>query len=320
MRRVRALVYGIGLAGLVAVLTPVWFVHLAVSRLRAPRRPVAPVAVPRVDASTVSLAEVMSTGTPVILEGLVGELGLDGAATPDALRALAADHRVTMRLFDAARPYFLYSGGYDTVELSRRDIGVDELLDTMFDTGVDDGAVVYQLFGTSSLGGEIGDVLARFDDAVRPRVERATEPRFSGVWIGSPGAVTPLHHDAWPGLLFQTHGRKRLAMYPPGERAQLSFCSPLRGAGRWTDLPGRSADATPDRFPRFHRARRHEGELGPGDVLFIPAYWAHEMEAETANISVPFRFAATPSTYLDPGFLRPASELLRKQVRVLAGR
>ena len=62
------------------------------------------------------------------------------------------------------------------------------------------------------------------------------------------------------------------------------------------------------------------GTLTPGDVLHIPAFWAHEMEAETANISMPFRFAGTPSTYLNPGFLRPASELLRKQVKTLSAR
>jgi len=35
---------------------------------------------------------------------------------------------------------------------------------------------------------------------------------------------------------------------------------------------------------------------------------------------VPFRFAGTAATYLNPGFLRPASELLRKQLQTVGGR
>jgi hypothetical protein len=126
--------------------------------------------------------------------------------------------------------------------------------------------------------------------------------------------TTPLHHDAWPGLLFQTHGRKRIAMYSPRDRTNLYFRSPLRGAGRWSQLPGRSAEADPAVFPRLTRATRWDGELQPGDALFIPPYWAHEMEAVEANISVPFRFATPWRGFVDPGFLRPASEILRRRL------
>lgn len=320
MKRLRALVYGVGLAGLVALLTPIWFVHHWGTRLIGLRRRGETVDIERIDARTASLDEVMAAGRPVILEGLVGELGLSDVATPNALRDLAGEHRVNVTEFDAQRPYFLYSGGYDTIALDRRPMAVRELLDTMFDDGVADGSVVYQLFGINSLDGAAAGVLDRVDRAVTSRVALATEPRFSGIWIGSPGAVTPLHHDAWPGLLFQTHGTKRVAMYAPNDRTHLSFRSPLRGAGRWSDLPGRSGDAALDEFPHLAHARRFAGTLTPGDVLHIPPFWAHEMEAETANISMPFRFAGTPTTYLNPGFLRPASEMLRKQIRAVSAR
>ncbi len=320
MKRLRALVYGIGLTGLVAVLTPIWFAHHLITRVAGARRSAQTIEIDRVDATTVSLEDVMSAGRPVILEGLVAEMGLEGVATPDALREIAGDHRVNVTEFDATRPYFLYSGGYDTVPLDRRPMAVRELLDTMFDDGVADGTVVYQLFGVNSLDGEAARILDQVDEAVKARVDRATEPRFSGIWIGSPGAVTPLHHDAWPGLLFQTHGTKRVALYAPSDRTHLAFRTPLRGEGRWSELPGRSGDASVDEFPGIAHAHRFVGSLTPGDVLHIPAFWAHEMEADTANISMPFRFAGTTATYFNPGFLRPASELLRKQAKVLTSR
>lgn len=320
VRRLQALVYGLGLAGLVAVLTPIWLAHHLATRVAAVRRRGETAVIERRDARTASLDEVMNAGKPIILEGFVDELGLTDVATPDALRELAGDHRIHVTEFDGERPYFLYSGGYDTIVRDKRSMAVRELLDTMFDVGVPEGSVVYQLFGINSLDGEAARVLGQVDRAVSSRVDLATEPRFSGIWIGSPGAVTPLHHDAWPGLLFQTHGTKRVAMYAPSDRTHLSFRSPLRGEGRWSNLPGRSADASVSEFPHLAHARRFVATLRPGDVLHIPAFWAHEMEAETANISMPFRFAGTPATYLNPGFLRPASEMLRKQVRTLSAR
>ncbi len=320
MRRLRALVYGIGLAGLVAVLTPIWLAHHLATRVAGARRSAKTIEIDRVDASTTSLEEVMRARRPVIIEGLVAEMGLSDIATPDALRELAGDHEVKVTEFDAVRPYFLYSGGYDTVPLSRQPMAVRDLLDTMFDDGVAEGTVVYQLFGVNSLDGNAARILDQVDAAVKARVDRETEPRFSGIWIGSPGAVTPLHHDAWPGLLFQTHGAKRVAMYAPSDRTHLSFRTPLRGEGRWSNLPGRSADASVEEFTGLAHAHRYVATLTPGDVLHIPAFWAHEMEAETANISMPFRFAGTTATYFNPGFLRPASELLRKQANTLTSR
>jgi len=320
VKRLRALVLTVGLAGLVAILTPIWFAHHLVTRVVGTRRKGSTIDIERVDARSVALDEVMASGKPVILEGLVEELGLSELATPDALRELVGDEQINVTEFDAERPYFLYSGGYDTVPIGKRPMPVRELLDTMFGDGVAEGSVVYQLFGIGSLDGNTEAVLDVVDTAVSSRVDLATEPKASGVWIGSAGAVTPLHHDAWPGLLFQTHGSKRVAMYAPGDRTHLSFRLPLRGEGRWSELPGRSGDASVTDFPHLAHTQRLVGRLTPGDVLHIPAFWAHEMEAETANISMPFRFKGTPSTYFNPGFLRPASEMLRKQARVLATR
>jgi len=320
MSRARAVVYGAGLAGLVAVLTPLWAGHALATRLATRRRSGGSADIPRRLATQTTLDEVFATGRPAIIEGLVDQLALRDVATPSGLLDAAGDQSIDVAVYDARAPFFLYSGGYDTVVRSRRTMPFGEFAELMFENRVEPGSVIYQLFGINSLHGAIRQVLERFDGAVRSATDRATEPRFSGVWIGSTGATTPLHHDAWPGLLFQTYGTKRVAMYAPGDRSNLYFRSPLRGAGRWSDLPGRSGDAPPADFPRLARAVRHVGTLEAGDALYIPPFWAHEIEAMEANISVPFRFAGSTATYLDPGFLRPATEMLREQVRRVTAR
>ena len=320
MTRARAAVLAVGLAGLVVVLTPIWVVHHLVTRATSSRRCGRPMEIDRIPADGVVLDEVLDAGRPVILEGLLEILDLGDVATPDALARAAGDQRIRVASYDASSPYFLYSGGYDSTVVDRRVTSVSGFLHTMFDEGVEPGTVVYQLFGIRSLGGATAAILDRVDRAVRAHTSRSTEPRFSGIWVGSAGATTPLHHDAWPGLLMQTHGRKRVALYRPSDRTNLSFRVPLRGAGRWSDLPGRSGDAVPEDFPRLRHADRHVGELRTGDALYIPPFWAHEMEAVEANVSIPFRFAGGVSTYFNPGFLRPASEMLRKQVDAVAAR
>jgi hypothetical protein len=309
-----------GLLGLVAVLTPIWLVHHLVTRATGARRRGGRVEIERRSADAVSLDAVLEAGRPVIIEGLLDALDIADVATPADLERAAGDQMITVTSFDGASPYFLYSGGYDTNVVGRQKLSVREFLRMMFDDGVEPGTVVYQLFGIRSLDGQAAAMLDRIDHAVCERTHVATEPRFSGIWVGSKGATTPLHHDAWPGLLFQTHGTKRVAMYRPADRTNLSFRLPLRGAGRWSDLPGRSDDASPEEFPRLERSQRYVGELHPGEALFIPSFWAHEMEAVEANISVPFRFAGPRSSYLNPGFLRPASEMLRKQLDTVAAR
>jgi len=313
VRRLRSVALAAVAAALVAVLTPIWFAHHMFTRLTRARRSGDTIEIERVSAGDVTIDGVIEAGRPVIVEGLIDALGLADVATPDDLVRLAGDQTITVTSYDSSTPYFLYSGGYDTTVTERRDMSVHDFVRTMFDDGVDAGTAIYQLFGIRSLDGEAEAVLDRFDEAVRRHSSQPTEPRFSGVWVGSPGAVTPLHHDAWPGLLFQTHGTKRVAMFSPADRTHLSFRLPLRGAGRWSDLPGRSADAAPAEFPLLARADRWVGELRVGDALYIPPFWAHEMEAVEANVSVPFRFAGPRSSYLNPGFLRPASEMLRQQ-------
>jgi hypothetical protein len=264
--------------------------------------------------SATSIDELLASGQPVIVEGLAEHLGVGGAATSTSLRARVGDATLDVAFHDADSPYFLYSGGYGATIDHRRPMTVDAFLDMMFGPGPDPGSVVYQLLGVRACGGRVAAELDEFDRAVRAVTDHRTEARFSGIWIGSTGVVTPLHHDAWPGLLFQTEGRKRVAMYHPGDRPNLSFRTPLKGAGRWSDLPGRSSDADLRRFPRLARTRRLEAELGPGDTLYIPPFWPHEMEGLEPNISVPFRLAQFRRSYLDPGFLRPASELVRARL------
>ncbi|MDH3704943.1 MAG: cupin-like domain-containing protein, partial [Acidimicrobiia bacterium] len=177
----------------------------------------------------------------------------------------------------------------------------------------------YHQFDQTGLDGACGEILDHMGDVVAELAARTPAAKHSGIWVGSEGVVTPLHYDAWPGLLFQTEGTKQVSMFTPADAANLYLASPFDATGPWSDLPPRSREADPARFPRLRRARRYEATLKAGDTLFVPPFWAHEMQALEPNISVPLRFAIETRHQLHPHFLRPAWEQLHNPYLVRAG-
>ncbi len=283
---------GVGLAGLIGVLTPVWAAHRAVSRVRTARTPRSMVEIPRVSLADRSLHEIIDTDRPVIITDLVD--GIEFRRRPDVrgLRELAATHDrpFTVKVHRRDAPYFLYVGDYGA-ELERIErLSLDEFLDRMFVTGPDEGTCTYRLFSIADLDGAVGEMIDDIVAALEPLTDRRADRQASGVWIGSDGVVTPLHHDAWTGILLQMDGSKRVAMYSPTDRANLSFVSPFAPTERWSTLPPRSAEADPAEHPLLAHTTRHEAQLDAGEALYIPPFWSHEVEALEANVSIPFRF------------------------------
>lgn len=310
----------LALAVRVMVLTPIWAAHRLVSEVRLRRSAGSRTEIRRVSARTIDLDSVIKGNEPVIIEGLVDTLGLPLVPDLDGLRELATRQttRFAVKSHKRSAPYFLYVGDYGAELVRSEDMTLAEFLDFMFDDreGRDPETCTYHLFDVDHLDGEVGTIIGSMADGLARLTDRHPDPSASGIWIGSTGVVTPLHHDAWTGLLFQLTGAKRVVMFPPVERANLYFTSPFAAKSRWSLLPARSAEADPQRFPRFARAQGRVGRLGAGDVLFIPPFWSHEIEALESNISIPFRFGTRPIDQLNPGFLRPAYETLHRRYGV----
>ena len=314
--RLRGVAISTAIGILVLILIPVWAVHHALSALRSRAKRGATHTIPRVSVYEIGLREVIEGGTPVSIRDLIGELGLRITPDVDGLRDLAATEAAPcpVRIHTRHSPACLYTGDYGAELDHVEKMTLAEFLDFMFVTGPDPDTCSYRLFSVSDLHGAIGGIIDDISARLASRTDRRPDRQASGIWIGSEGVVTPLHHDAWTGLLFQLTGAKRVLMFAPSERPNLSFVSPFAVGDRWSTLPGRSSDADPAAHPRFARADRHEAILEEGDVLFIPPFWSHEIEALEANISIPFRFKTRPTEVVNPGFLRPAYEVFHHRV------
>lgn len=80
-------------------------------------------------------------------------------------------------------------------------------------------------------------------------------------------------------LLVQVTGRKKVVLFSPREAGNL-YLSGDKSRVLDIDSPDLST------FPLFSRVTRHECHLEPGDVLFIPALWFHNVVSLDFGVAV----------------------------------
>jgi len=97
-------------------------------------------------------------------------------------------------------------------------------------------------------------------------------------WIGPRGHVEPLHSDEGDGTLLQIQGRKRVVLFPASQLYNLYPFPLFAKIGPWVSQVDLDA---PDfeRFPRLREALKHRIEvvLEPGDMIYLPSQWSHEV-------------------------------------------
>jgi len=141
--------------------------------------------------------------------------------------------------------------------------------------------------------------LPGFADANRVTMLPTTvRPR---IWVGHPSVVA-CHHDNYDNMACVVAGRRRFTLFPPDAIGDL-YVGPIDNtlAGQPISLAVGSPIDDP-RFPRFAAARERAlvVELEPGDALYVPKLWWHQVEATAPfNVLVNYwwdAFAAGPDS------------------------
>jgi len=104
-------------------------------------------------------------------------------------------------------------------------------------------------------------------------------PRF---WIGPAGTVTPLHCDYDDNIFAQVWGSKRIFLSPPHHD---QFLYPREANAILFGSPFDPEAPDFAQFPLARQAAMVEVLVHPGDMLYVPAGWYHQVRALTFSLS-----------------------------------
>ena len=129
------------------------------------------------------------------------------------------------------------------------------------------------------------------DISVPPYVQ-LQEIQDVNIWLGGGDNVTPLHCDQVDNLLAQILGEKQILLAAPAQRRNVYPYSPFNPI---PPVTSRINMSTVDhrRFPKFAKVEFVAGTLRPGEMLFLPVHWWHEVRGVGVNVSVNFWWQAS---------------------------
>jgi hypothetical protein len=104
-------------------------------------------------------------------------------------------------------------------------------------------------------------------------------PRF---WLGPAGTVTPLHCDYDDNIFAQIWGTKRIFLSPPHHD---EFLYPSEANAILFGSPFNPEEPDFEKFPLARQASMIECIVNPGDLLYVPAGWYHQVRSLTFSLS-----------------------------------
>lgn len=194
---------------------------------------------------------------------------------------------------------YFYSDDLRGFNFDRREGSLGELLDAL--RSHRDAAEPPSIYaGAIQLAGPLEAIRAENNIA---ELDVAEEDLVS-IWIGNRGRTAP-HWDLPQNIACVVAGSRRFTLFPPEQLANL-YIGPIDFtlAGQPVSLVD-MADPDFDRFPRARDAIAvaSVAELGPGDAIYIPSMWFHQVESlEPLGILVNFWWRDAPAHMFTPLF------------------
>ncbi|SHN44099.1 Cupin-like domain-containing protein [Duganella sacchari] len=217
--------------------------------------------VPRVRAmNAAAFRERAAQGLPFLIEGIVGRWSLTAQA-PGILREQYSHLHVRARVGD-------YIGTAFAADRAMADMTMAEYLDLAA--------------ATEGLPPYLGNLELRELNRMchwPTYFDKMGPPRF---WIGPAGTVTPLHCDYDDNIFAQIWGTKRIFLSPPHHD---EFIYPREANPILFGSPFDPEAPDYTQFPLARQATMIEVIVHPGDMLYVPAGWYHQVRALTFSLS-----------------------------------
>lgn len=205
-------------------------------------------------------------GVPVLIEGLAANWPAVGQWTPEYLAEKVGHAEIT------------YQGGRNGAadfELAKdrhiRTMPFDAYIDAV--TGGETGNDAYiTAYNSTANKAALAPLMADLGQV--PYLDEAE----GMLWIGPQGTFTPLHHDLTNNLLVQVTGAKRLHLIPPSETHLIANTRHV-----FSDVHDILDEEKLAQYPAARQAVCYEIDILPGDGLFIPVGWWHQVRSLSFN-------------------------------------
>ena len=222
-------------------------------------------------------------GLPFLVTGLVKRWPLS-ALTPQTLRERFSDLQVRARVGDYINTAF-------APDRAMQDMTMLAYLDLVAN-------------GTHDLPPYLGNLELRELNGMchwPAYFDKMGPPRF---WLGPAGTVTPLHCDYDDNIFAQIWGSKRIFLAPPHHD---QFLYPSEANAILFGSPFNPEAPDFEKFPLARQATMIECIVHPGELLYVPAGWYHQVRALTFSLSanrwaraLPYALNGAPSLQRPP--------------------
>ena len=251
---------------------------------------------------TIPYAELLESRQPAILKGVVKEWEIArlGRQSPQAVM----DY---LSAFDSGRPVVGYTGApeiggrffYDPemrgLNFEGKRVPLNEFLGRIAQHLEDPSAPSFYI-GSTDLDLYLPGLHAENGLPLNDPMFDGNPPTVS-IWIGN-RTVASTHYDFSNNIACNLVGHRRFTLFSPDQIGNLypGPFQPTPGGQVVSMVDLRDPDF--DRYPRFREALGHAqvAELEPGDALFYPAMWWHNVEALDAfNVMINYWWNVSPA-------------------------
>ena len=104
------------------------------------------------------------------------------------------------------------------------------------------------------------------------------------MWLGSAGNVATSHYDDTHNTHTVLYGAKRFQVLPPQSVKMLSLFPTGHPSDRQSQV--RNLSNVGDAFPKARGVKRQEAVLRPGQTLYVPPFWVHNVESLSTSIAL----------------------------------
>jgi ribosomal protein L16 Arg81 hydroxylase len=235
-----------------------------------------------------------ATNTPVIITGMMQDWPAIEKWSPEFLKTHYGEAKVEIQTNRASDQHYEINANHH-----KRTVPLGEYVDMVLDGGESND--YYLVAGNQNL--ERDRLKGLLDDVRLPDFLDPTQiQQRVFFWFGPSGTVTPLHHDHMNVMMAQVVGRKRWRLISPNATPVV-----YNEIGVYSQVDLENIDY--EKYPLFKQAQVLETIVEPGELIFVPVGWWHQVVGLDVSLSLSFINFDFPNqfSYKDPSFRSIAS-------------